>query len=437
VVHIQKALRPLASRRLGTALYAVDEASKGAILHIGHLNKRMFIIMNTKAGAVDIANLLTEYAAAFKSITGSAMTAWKSEGGSKVATKAREAAPIRATMARLQAEWNPTHPTPPTTHITREAKHQATKDSQGGDQNSMDVEEEPATPGQDTMSPPRTPTAIRGSRGVQAIVAAGLESQKDIWTPRRHSDSGNQATSGRLSFCLDEDMDQGAPNGYCGLAATRTSFDKTQHGKDFGVIDAMRELRKLNKDPGAICSICENKTHAALMELQSEIETMPTTLPTMPTAAQFTGSQVANICGGSIMTAQVDHEGGRWRSLAITGSEGKLLSAQEILERIREMRDHSVLDFSGNHCEMLDWTAIASQLAPILARLGTEVSVRVGLSKAQKKMIEGRMRGKQGRRGGEGKETPRPTESTQRGSNGQGDRPASGPRVELALDYDE
>jgi hypothetical protein len=210
-----------------------------------------------------------------------------------------------------------------------------------------------------------------------------------------------------------------------------------QHGKEFGVIDAMRELRKLNKDPGALCAICENTTHAALMELQSEIETMPTTLPTMPTAAQFTGSQMANICGGNIMTAQVEHEGGRWRSLAIKGYEGQLLSAQEILERIREMRDHSVLDFSQNHCEMLDWTVIASQLAPILARLGTEVSVRVGLSKAQQEMIEGRMRGKQGSRGGEGKETPRPTESTQRGRNSQGDRPANGPSVELALDYDE
>jgi hypothetical protein len=32
VVHIKEELRPLASRRLGTALYAVDEASEGAIL---------------------------------------------------------------------------------------------------------------------------------------------------------------------------------------------------------------------------------------------------------------------------------------------------------------------------------------------------------------------------------------------------------------------
>jgi hypothetical protein len=174
----------------------------------------------------------------------------------------------------------------------------------------MDVEEEPATPGQETMPPPRTPTATRGSRGVQAIVATGLdrvpEGYLDPSQTFRLRESNDEWT---IEFRLDEDMDQGAPNGYCGLAATRTSLDKTQHGKDFGVLDAMRELRKMNKDPGALCAICGNTTHAALMVLQSEIETMPTRLPPMPTAAQFTGSQMANICGGSIMTAQVDHEG--------------------------------------------------------------------------------------------------------------------------------
>jgi hypothetical protein len=219
--------------------------------------------------------------------------------------------------------------------------------------------------------------------------------------------------------------------------STWTSFDRKQHGQAFGVIDAMRELRKLNQDPGALCSICGDKTHAALMVLQSEIEAMPTALLTLPTAAQFTGNLMANICGGSIMMTQVDHEGGRWRSLAITGYEGQLLSAQAILERIREMRAHSVLDISQNHCEMLDWGVIVVQLAPILSRLGTEVAVRVGLSTAQKEMFAGRMRGEQVRRGGEGKEKPSQTESIQRGGNGQGVRPADGPGVELTIDYDE
>jgi hypothetical protein len=115
-----------------------------------------------------------------------------------------------------------------------------------------------------------------------------------------------------MEFRLDEDMDQGAPHGYCGLAATRTSANRSQHGQAFGVIDVMRELRKLNQDPGALCSICGDKTHAALMVLQSEVEAMPTALPTLPTAAQFTGNQMANICGGSIMLAQADKEMGRW-----------------------------------------------------------------------------------------------------------------------------
>jgi hypothetical protein len=439
VVHIKEELRPLASRRLGTALYAVDEASEGAILQIEHLKKRMFIIMNTKAGAVDIANLLSEHAAAFKTVTGSAMTAWKPEGGSKGAPKAQDAAPIRATMARLQAKWNPTHPLPPAAHINRDAQQQDTKDPQGGEQTSMDVEGDADTPGQDTMLPPVTPkTVIRGSLGVQAIVAAGLERVPEGYLdPSQNFRLRETRGEWTIEFQLDEDMDQGAPNGYCGLAATRTSADRKQHGKAFGVVDAMRELRKLNKDPGALCSICGNTTHAALMVLQSKIEAMPTELPTLPTAAQFTGTQMANICGGSIMTAQVDHKGGRWRSLAITGYKGQLLSAQEILERIREMREHSVLDISQNHCEMLDWGVIVTQLAPILSRLGTEVSVRVGLSTTQKEMFAGRMRGKQVRRGGEGKETSSHTERTQRGGNGQEARPANGPGVELAIDYDE
>jgi hypothetical protein len=329
--------------------------------------------------------------------------------------------------------------TPPTAHVNQEAQQQDTKDPQGGKQTSMDVKEAADTPGQDTMLPPMTPkTVIKGSLGVQAIVAAGLDRVPEGYLdPSQNFRLRETRGEWTIEFRLDEDMDQGAPNGYCGLAATRTLADRKQHGKAFGVIDAMRELRKLNKDPGALCSICGNMTHAALMELQSEIEAMPTALPTLPTAAQFTGTHMANICGGSIMTAQVDHEGGRWRSLAIKGYEGQLLSAQEIMERIREMRDHSVLDISQNHCEMLDWGVIVTQLAPILSRLGTEVSVRVGLSKTQKEMLEGRMRGKQGRRGGEGKETSSLTERTQRGRNGQGDRPANGPGVELALDYDE
>jgi hypothetical protein len=233
----------------------------------------------------------------------------------------------------------------------------------------MDVEEDPATPGQETMPPPRT-QVTRGSRGVQAIVAAGLdrvpEGYLDPSQTFRLRESNDEWT---IEFRLDNNMDQEAPNGYCGLAATGTSADRKQHGKTFGVIDAMRELRKLNKDPGALCSICGNSTHAALMAVQSEIEAMPTELPTLPTAAQFTGTQMANICGGSIMTAQVDHEGGRWRSLAITGDEGKMLSAHEILERMREMRAPSVLDISQNHCEMLDWGVIVAQLSPILSRL--------------------------------------------------------------------
>jgi hypothetical protein len=128
----------------------------------------------------------------------------------------------------------------------------------------------------------------------------------------------------------------------------------------------MPELRKLNQDPGALCSICGDKTHAALMVLQSEIDAMPTALPIMPTEAQFTGNQMANICGGIIMLAQADKEGGRWRSLEIKGCEGQLLSAKAILEKMKEIKKDSILDISQNHCEMLDWRLIVAQLAPIL-----------------------------------------------------------------------
>jgi hypothetical protein len=71
---------------------------------------------------------------------------------------------------------------------------------------------------------------------------------------------------------------------------------------------------------------------------------------------------------------------------------------------MREMKTHSVLDISQNHCEMLDWGVIVAQLAPILTRLGDEVVARVGLSNSQKELFAGRMRGKQVRRGEEVKE---------------------------------
>jgi hypothetical protein len=171
VVHIPEEHRPVARRRLGQALYAVDAASEGAILQIGHLKKRMFIIMNTKAGAVDIANMLSEHAAAFKKITGSAMTAWKPEGGSKGETKARDAASIRATMARLQAEWDA--PPQPAAHPNLEEQQHDSKDPQGGEQTRMDVEGDTA----DTTCRDKsiTTAGTRGSLGVKAIFAAGLE----------------------------------------------------------------------------------------------------------------------------------------------------------------------------------------------------------------------------------------------------------------------
>jgi hypothetical protein len=104
------------------ALYAVDAASEGGILQVGHIKKRMFIIMNTKAGAVDIANLLSEHAAAFQKITGSAITSWKPEGHSKGKTTPRDAATILSTIARLQAEWDA--PPQPTAHPDLEEQQQ-------------------------------------------------------------------------------------------------------------------------------------------------------------------------------------------------------------------------------------------------------------------------------------------------------------------------
>jgi hypothetical protein len=118
---------------------------------------------------------------------------------------------------------------------------------------------------------------------------------------------------------------------------------------------------------------------------------MPTALPTMPTEAQFSGKQIANICGGQIMLVQTDKEGGRWRSLEIKGCEGQLIFTTAILEMLQEMRTDSILDISQNHCAMLDWRLILAQLAPILSRLGKAVLVRVGLSTSQKALFEGRM----------------------------------------------
>jgi hypothetical protein len=329
VVHITEEHRPVVRRRLGQALYAVDAASEGGILQIGHLKKRMFIIMNTKAGAFDIANMLSEHAAAFKKITGSAMTSWKPEGGSKGESKARDAASILVTMARLQAEWDA--PPQPTAHPNlEEQQHQReeeiddSKDPQEGDQTMMEVEGDRADP---THRDKNTTTAgTRGSLGVQAIFAAGLVRAPEGYLDPSQSfliRCNERSGEWTIEFRLDKVMDQGVPHGYCGLAATRTSAERTQHGQAFGVIDVMRKLRKLNQDPGALFSICGDKTHAALMVLQSEIEAKPTALSTLPTVAQFTGNQMANICGGSIMLAQADKEGGRWRSLEIKGCEGR------------------------------------------------------------------------------------------------------------------
>jgi hypothetical protein len=92
-----------------------------------------------------------------------------------------------------------------------------------------------------------------------------------------------------LEFCLDEGMDPAAPQGYCGLVATQTLTDRAQHGKPFEVIDVLRELLKLNKDPALLRTLCGDKTHDAIMALQSEVKTLPTALSPMPPAAQFSG----------------------------------------------------------------------------------------------------------------------------------------------------
>jgi hypothetical protein len=75
-----------------------------------------------------------------------------------------------------------------------------------------------------------------------------------------------------------------------------------------------------------------------------------------------------------------------------------------ILEKMQEMKNHSILDISQNHCKMLDWGLIVAQLAPMLTRLGAEVVVRVGLSNTEKELFAGRMRGKQVRMGEEAKD---------------------------------
>jgi hypothetical protein len=114
VLKLSEDIRLKAHRRLGKALYAVDGAKEGVILQVGHLEKRMFIIVNSKEGAAEIAAFLSEHTASFREIIGSTRTAWKPEGDSQVNTRhpPRDAAPIKITIARLQAEWDAPPPLP-------------------------------------------------------------------------------------------------------------------------------------------------------------------------------------------------------------------------------------------------------------------------------------------------------------------------------------
>jgi hypothetical protein len=180
----------------------------------------MFIIMNNKAGAVEIANMMSKHAAAFRQITESAITSWKPEGDSKGKTTPRDAATILSTIARLQAEWDA--PPQPTAHPNleeqqqqREKEREDNKDPQGGDQSTMEVVGEKADP--DTPSARNTTmSGTRGSLGVQAIFAAGLDR-----TPEGYLDPlqnfllrcNERTGEWTIEFRLDEDMDLGPPPG--------------------------------------------------------------------------------------------------------------------------------------------------------------------------------------------------------------------------------
>jgi hypothetical protein len=174
------------------------------------------IIMNNKAGAVDIANLLSEHAAAFQKITGSAMTSWKPEGDSKGKTKARDAASILATMVRLQAKWDapPKSTAQPNMEVqqqTRERERDDSKDPQGGDQTTMEVIRDTDTTPNDRST---TTAGIRGSLGVQAIFVAGLERALEGYLDLSQNfrlRSNKISGEWTIEFRLDEDMDQGGP----------------------------------------------------------------------------------------------------------------------------------------------------------------------------------------------------------------------------------
>jgi hypothetical protein len=137
----------------------------------------------------------------------------------------------------------------------REQVRKASKDPSGGDKPTMEVVGDEADP--DTPSARSTTTVgTRGSLGVQAIFAAGLDrTPEEFLDPSQNFmlKINNSTGEWTIEFRLDEDMDPAPPPGCCGLVATRTLTDRAQHGKPYGVIDVMREVRKLNQNSGALC----------------------------------------------------------------------------------------------------------------------------------------------------------------------------------------